>query len=63
MWQKVKNILRKTKGQGMAEYALILVMVAVVVYAALGPLGDSIKSGGETVGQVIETKINELQSQ
>ena len=31
------------RGQGMVEYALILVLVAVVVIIALGPLGTAIQ--------------------
>ena len=32
----------KEKGQGLVEYALILVLVAVVVIRILGPLGPAI---------------------
>ena len=33
---------RNTKGQGLAEYALILVLVAVVVVAVLATLGTAV---------------------
>ena len=32
----------KEKGQGLVEYALILVLIAIVVYAALTLLGPTI---------------------
>lgn len=32
------------KGQGMVEYGLIIVLIAVVVIAALGPLGTAINA-------------------
>ncbi|MEN6324924.1 MAG: Flp family type IVb pilin [Syntrophomonas sp.] len=43
MLQKMKSFLTEEKGQGMAEYGLILALIAVVVMAALTPLGTSIK--------------------
>jgi len=30
------------EGQGLVEYALIIVLIAIVVILALGPLGDQI---------------------
>ena len=39
----------KKKGQGMVEYALILVLVAVVVIAALSLMGPIVKSVFETI--------------
>lgn len=40
MCSKAKQILRNTKGQGLVEYALILVLVSIVVIAALKGIGD-----------------------
>jgi pilus assembly protein Flp/PilA len=34
----------KEKGQGLVEYALILVLIAVVVIVILGVLGDQINN-------------------
>ena len=31
------------EGQGMTEYALIMVLLVLVVAAALGPLGEAVK--------------------
>jgi pilus assembly protein Flp/PilA len=39
----------KEKGQGMVEYALILVLVAVVVIAALTLMGPIIKNIFQTI--------------
>ena len=36
------NSLKKEEGQGMAEYGLILALIAIVVAVALGLLGDAI---------------------
>ncbi len=35
---------RQERGQGLAEYAMILALVAVVAVAALAPLGTGIKT-------------------
>lgn len=43
MCSKAKQILKNTNGQGLVEYALILVLVAVVVIAALGSVGNHTK--------------------
>jgi len=37
------NRIRNEKGQGMAEYALILVLVSIAAIAALTALGQSIE--------------------
>jgi len=39
----------KEKGQGLVEYALILVLVAVVVIVVLGLLGDDINNIFNTI--------------
>ena len=36
--------LRKEEGQGLAEYALIIVLVSIAVVAALGLVGDEINN-------------------
>jgi pilus assembly protein Flp/PilA len=40
---KLKQLVVEENGQGMAEYGLILALIAVVVVVALGPLGQKIK--------------------
>jgi pilus assembly protein Flp/PilA len=42
MLERLKQLVTEEKGQGMAEYGLILALIAVVVMVALGPLGNSI---------------------
>ena len=42
--------LRREEGQGLAEYALILALVAIVVIVALQFLGTQVKSIISTVG-------------
>ena len=44
MIETLKRFLAEEKGQGMAEYGLILALVAVIVVVALGPLGTKIAS-------------------
>lgn len=51
MLNHLKRLWTGEEGQGMAEYGLILALVAVVVILALTALGDSIK-----------TKFNEVTS-
>jgi len=46
--------LQSQRGQGMSEYALILVLVAVAVLVALGALGKQISS----VFEKITTSLN-----
>jgi len=41
--EKLKQLVVEENGQGMAEYGLILALIAVVVVVALGPLGQKIK--------------------
>lgn len=48
----VKRLILRAKeerGQGMAEYAMILALVAVVAVAALTPLGTGIKTTLQSV--------------
>jgi pilus assembly protein Flp/PilA len=43
---KILSILpvRNKKGQGLVEYALILVLVAIVVIVVLGTVGDGVNN-------------------
>lgn len=40
----VKRLVKEEEGQGLAEYALILGLIVVVVIIAMGPLGTKIKA-------------------
>jgi pilus assembly protein Flp/PilA len=43
MLERLKQLVTEEKGQGMAEYGLIMALIAVVVVVALGPLGEKIR--------------------
>lgn len=43
-YEKAVGVLRNEKGQGLVEYALILVLIAVVVIAAVKSVGTTASS-------------------
>lgn len=43
MMSNLKDNLKNEKGQGMVEYVLIIALIAIIVMAALSPLGEQIK--------------------
>ena len=54
MFFQVKSLLSKVlprseKGQGLVEYALIIVLVSIVVIVALGLLGDQVTAVFTTI--------------
>jgi pilus assembly protein Flp/PilA len=49
MLRKVKRIIKSRSGQGLVEYALILVLIAIVVIAAVKGIGSSTNSVFSTV--------------
>ena len=54
LYLKVFNILdRDEEGQGLAEYALILALIAIVAIAALTLLGTQISGILNTVGKSV----------
>ena len=46
-------IANEEEGQGMVEYALIIALIAIVVMAALGPVGTAIKAKFEQIGTAL----------
>lgn len=42
MYFNMMSNLKNKKGQGMVEYVLIIALIAIIVMAALSPLGDAI---------------------
>jgi pilus assembly protein Flp/PilA len=46
---------RKEKGQGLVEYALIIVLVSIVVIAALMVLGPQISNVFNTISSTLGT--------
>jgi pilus assembly protein Flp/PilA len=49
----LRSVLRKEEGQGLAEYALILALIAVIAIAALVFLGTQISSILQEIGDNI----------
>lgn len=47
------SMLKNEKGQGLVEYALILVLIAIVVILALTTLGQKTNNVFSTVGNAI----------
>ncbi|HHT71412.1 MAG: Flp family type IVb pilin [bacterium] len=45
----VRKLIRETEGQTMAEYAFILMLVALAVIGTLSAVGEAIKAKVETV--------------
>jgi pilus assembly protein Flp/PilA len=54
MFEKCKTVLKSQKGQGLAEYGLIIALIAVVAIGALALLGPSIAKKFFDVQQEIE---------
>ena len=44
MVQLLEDLKSRESGQGMVEYGIILALIALVVFAALGPLGSKVSS-------------------
>ena len=42
MIKKVMNFFKEEEGAGLAEYALLLVFIAIIVMVTLEPLGNAI---------------------
>jgi len=51
MLERMKGLLREEEGQGMAEYALLLAGIAVVVMVAVYLLGPIISNKFNEVGE------------
>lgn len=51
--EMLAKLWREESGQGMAEYGLILALVAVICIAGFQFLGDKIKNRVENVGNAI----------
>uniref|UniRef100_A0A7C1FCW3 Flp family type IVb pilin n=1 Tax=Ammonifex degensii TaxID=42838 RepID=A0A7C1FCW3_9THEO len=51
MKELLRRLVKEEEGQGMAEYGLILALIAVVAIAALVLLGGKIKNNFEKVSE------------
>jgi len=49
------RFIREEEGQDLAEYALLLVFIALIVLVALGPLGSMISTVFDNVSQSLST--------
>lgn len=43
------SLVKREEGQDLAEYAILLALIAIVVIVALGPLGTTIKGVFEDI--------------
>jgi pilus assembly protein Flp/PilA len=48
-WRKAKKLFNNSKGQGLVEYALILVLIAIVVMSAIKNVGTTASSAFSSV--------------
>ena len=46
---KTRELLGKEEGQGLVEYALIIVLISIVAIVMMGPLGDQIAAVFEEI--------------
>lgn len=53
--KKIKAFLKDESGQGMAEYGLIIALIAVVCIVAMVFLGGSISDKFQLIGKEIES--------
>lgn len=51
--RSLSQILQDSGGQGLVEYALILVLIAVIVIAALQNVGSSANTGFSTINSAM----------
>ena len=50
----LKSLLKDERGQGMAEYGLIIALIAVVVIGAIAFLGSALSEKFEFIGTEID---------
>ena len=57
-WTRILDALRSRDedGQGLAEYALILALIAIVAILSMIFLGDTINALMETIGSTIDVQ-------
>lgn len=54
--EKLKNwLLEEESGQGMVEYGLIIVLIALVVIGALTTIGTNLNGKFESIGNTLGT--------
>lgn len=50
----MRLVLGNDKGQGLVEYALILVLIAIAVFAMVTGLGSKVNSTFETINSSVD---------
>ncbi|AOM83865.1 Flp family type IVb pilin [Salisediminibacterium beveridgei] len=58
MMEMMKNLLTEEEGQGMAEYALVLGVIAVGVIAVLVVFGNEIETVFDNIVESFQTEVN-----
>ncbi len=53
MLEALKRLVSEEKGQGMAEYGLILALIAIVVIAAVTGIGTKLNTKFESVSTAL----------
>lgn len=53
MFEKATSVLRNNNGQGLVEYALILVLIALVVLAAVRSIGTTANTKFQTINNAV----------
>ena len=53
--RKLNTLWHKAGGQGLVEYALILVLIAIVVIVILGVLGGQVNSIFSIIASALQT--------
>ena len=56
----IKGIFRNEKGQGMVEYILIVLLIAIVAYVAFSNIGDTILNEGNNAANDISNAASYL---
>jgi len=54
MYLKLTNVLRSEKGQTLVEYALILVLIALVVIVALTATGEKVSNTFSNINSALK---------
>ena len=56
MYQNIKNFFLKTdeKGQGLVEYALIIILISLIVLIAYNPVTSGLSNAFSRIGSALE---------
>jgi pilus assembly protein Flp/PilA len=53
LWTKVKSLAKDEKGASMVEYALLVVLIAIVALVAVSLAGEQVSSTFETIADAL----------